>query len=40
MSNVSPWLELDELEVTWTKGGQVIPQDQVETMGVGNLIAR
>ena len=40
MSNVSSWLDLEQVGHTWTKAGKEIKSTQTRKMGVGNLSVR
>ena len=40
MSNVTPWLEMKDLEVVWSKGGVEITEEQAKAMGAGDLVVR
>ena len=40
MSNVTPWSELKDMDVTWQKGGVAISEEQAKAMGAGDLVLR
>ena len=40
MSNVSSWLDLEQVGHTWTIAGQKIKSTQARKMGAGNLSVR
>ena len=40
MTNVTPWSELKDLDVVWSKGGTAISEEQAKAMGAGDLILR
>ena len=40
MTNVTPWSELKDLDVVWTKGGTAISEEQAKATGTGDLVLR
>ena len=40
MTNITPWSELKDLDVVWSKGGTAISEEQAKAMGAGDLVLR
>ena len=40
LSNVSPWIDLTDMDHGWLKGGKEIGDEQAKALGAGKLVAR